>query len=114
MPGPVVGAAGAAGARLRTQPGVPSFFTAATLARLASEMFGVAVVLLVLRRTGSARLAGATVAASTLPSVLSGPLLGAWLDRTVHRRRALAVNQVVLAASAGGILLAAGRLPGWS
>ena len=74
-------------------PGVPSFCAAASLARLAEEMFSVAVVLLVLARTGSAALAGATVAAATLPSVVTGPLLGAWLDRTARRRLALALNK---------------------
>jgi predicted MFS family arabinose efflux permease len=104
----------AAGASLRGQPGVPWFFAAATLARLASEMSAVAVVLLVLDRTGSARLAGVTVAASTLPSVLSGPLLGAWLDGTTRRREALAANQVLVVASMAAMLLAAGHGPGWT
>jgi MFS family permease len=98
---------------LRAQPGWPAFFQAATLARLASEMFPVAVVLLVLERTGRPALAGAAVAATTLPSVVSGPLLGAWLDRTSRRRTALASNQVVLGASLLAILAAAGHAPGW-
>jgi predicted MFS family arabinose efflux permease len=101
-------------AGLRAQPGYPAFYLAATLARLASEMFTVAVVLLVLARTGRPALAGAVVAASTLPSVVSGPLLGAWLDRTDRRRTALASNQVLLAASLLAILAAAGRAPGWA
>jgi predicted MFS family arabinose efflux permease len=101
-------------AGLRAQPGYPAFYLAATLARLASEMFTVAVVLLVLARTGRPALAGAVVAASTLPSVVSGPLLGAWLDRTGRRRTALASNQVLLAASLLAILAAAGRAPGWA
>ena len=99
---------------LRAQPGWPAFFLAATLARLASEMFPVAVVLLVLGRTGRIALAGAAVAASTLPGVVTGPVLGAWLDRTAHRRAALASNQVVLGASLLAILAAAGRAPGWA
>jgi predicted MFS family arabinose efflux permease len=98
---------------LPAQPGYPAFFLAATLARLASEMFPVAVVLLVLDRTGRPGLAGAVVAATTLPSVVTGPVLGAWLDRTSRRRMALASNQVLLAASLLGILTAAGRAPGW-
>jgi DNA invertase Pin-like site-specific DNA recombinase len=99
---------------LRAQPGWPAFFLAATLARLASEMFPVAVVLLVLGRTGRIALAGAAVAASTLPGVVTGPVLGAWLDRMAHRRAALASNQVVLGASLLAILAAAGRAPGWA
>jgi MFS family permease len=99
---------------LAAQPGYPAFLLAATLARLASEMFPVAAVLLVLDRTGRPGLAGAVVAATTLPAVVTGPVLGAWLDRTGRRRVALASNQVLLAASLVGILLAAGRAPGWA
>jgi len=99
---------------LAAQPGYPAFLLAATLARLASEMFPVAAVLLVLDRTGRPGLAGAVVAATTLPAVVTGPVLGAWLDRTSRRRVALASNQVLLAASLLGILAAAGRAPGWA
>jgi MFS family permease len=99
---------------LAAQPGYPAFLLAATLARLASEMFPVAAVLLVLDRTGRPGLAGAVVAATTLPAVVTGPVLGAWLDRTGRRRLALASNQVLLAASLLGILAAAGRAPGWA
>src|SRR5215218_2065264 len=98
---------------LPAQPGYPAFLLAATLARLASEMFPVAAVLLILDRTGRPGLAGAVVAATTLPAVVTGPVLGAWLDRTRRRRLALASNQVLLAASLLGILAAAGRAPGW-
>src|SRR4029450_7840080 len=76
-------------------------------------MFPVAAVLLVLDRTGRPGLAGAVVAATTLPAVVTGPVLGAWLDRTPRRRVALASNQVLLAVSLLGILAAAGRAPGW-
>jgi MFS family permease len=98
---------------LPAQPGYPAFLLAATLARLASEMFPVAAVLLVLDRTGRAGLAGAVVAATTLPAVVTGPVLGAWLDRTGRRRVALAANQVLLAASLLAMLAAAGRSSGW-
>jgi predicted MFS family arabinose efflux permease len=98
---------------LRAQPGWPAFFLAATLARLAGEMLPVAVVLLVLDRTGNATLAGAAVAAATLPGVVTGPVLGAWLDRTARRRTALASNQVVLGASLLAVLATTGRAPGW-
>jgi len=80
------------------------YLVAAGLARLADEMVGVAVVLLVLDRTGSAALSGAVVAAYTVPSVLSGPLLGAWLDRARRPVAALAGNQFLLAAVAGGLV----------
>lgn len=96
------------------QPGYPVFWAAATLGRLADEMFPVAVVLLVLERTGSAALAGATLAAYSAPSVVTGPLLGAWLDRSNRRRLLLTVNRVTIAAALAGILLLAGRGPGWT
>ncbi len=94
-------------------PGYRPFYLAATFGRVADEMLPVAVVLLVLDRTASPALAGATVAAASLPSVLTGPVLGAWLDRSAHRRAALAANQVVLAAALLGMLLVAGSAPGW-
>ncbi len=94
-------------------PGYGWFYLAATLGRVAGEMLAIAVVLLVLDRSSSPALAGATVAAASLPSVLTGPVLGAWLDRTRHRRAALAANQVLLAAALVGMLLAAGRTPAW-
>jgi MFS family permease len=94
-------------------PGYGWFYLAATLGRVADEMLAIAVVLLVLDRTSSPALAGATVAAASLPSVLTGPVLGAWLDRTRHRRAALAANQVLLASALLGLLLAAGNSPGW-
>ena len=59
--------------QLRTQPGYLAFVSAATLARVSDEMFSVGVVLLVLDRTGSAALAGATVAAITFPSLRQRP-----------------------------------------
>lgn len=94
-------------------PGYPWFYIAATLGRVADEMLPIAVVLLVLDRTGSPALAGATVAASSLPTVLTGPVLGAWLDRTRYRRSALAANQLLLAAALLAMLAAAGGAPGW-
>lgn len=106
-PGPPV-------ARLRTVSGLPWYYLAATTARVGDEMVGVAVVLLVLDRTGSPGLAGAVVAAYTLPTVLSGPVLGAWLDRTRYRRAALAGNQVMLAAVMLALLATVGTAPGWT
>ncbi len=94
-------------------PGLAALFTASTTARLANEAARVAVVLLVLDRTDSPALAGAVVAALTLPSLVTGPLLGAWLDRTAHRRFAFVANQVVLPVVLVGLLLAAGHAPSW-
>jgi MFS family permease len=84
---------------------------AATFSRVADEMFSVGVVLLVLERTGSAALAGALVAAITLPSLVSAPLLGAWLDLHGRRKRLMMIDQVIGALAIAAIALFAGRAP---
>src|SRR5690242_1712574 len=87
---------------------------AAGLIRIADNCVGVAVVLLALNRTDSPAAAGLIVSAYTLPALISGPLLGAWLDRTQRRKLALAGNEVVLAASMLGLVATLGRAPlGW-
>jgi len=96
---------------LSRQPGYPAFLGAATLARVADEMFSVGVVLFVLERTGSAALAGATVAAVALPSLITGPLLGAWLDLTGRRRVLMIYDQLAISAGLAAILLLAGEAP---
>src|SRR4051794_10503486 len=96
---------------LRRTHAYPQFLVAATFARLADEMFGVAVVLLVLDRTDSPALAGLTLAAATLPGVISGPFIGAWLDRTGRRSLIYKIDRLLLAAVLLGILAAAGRAP---
>jgi MFS family permease len=101
-------------ARLRRHPGYPLFWATATITRLADDMFSVGVVLLVLQRTGSAALAGATVAAVTLPSVVSGPLLGAWLDRAGRRRRIMMLDQLFAASTLVAIVTLAGNAPNWT
>ena len=99
--------------RLRAQPGYLKFLSAATLARVSDEMFGVGVVLLVLDRTDSPALAGATVAAITLPSLISGPLLGAWLDLTGRRRTLMVIDQIVIASVLVALVLLIGHAPTW-
>ena len=91
--------------------GLVRYGFAATLARLADEMVGVAVVLLVLGRGGGAGLAGAAVAGYTLPAVLTGPFLGAWLAGTARPRFALLANELTLALVAAGLVLGVGHLP---
>lgn len=90
------------------------YYAAATLARLGDEMVAFTLVLLVLDRTGSAVLAGATGAAYALPAVVTGPLLGAWLDRTPYRRTALATNQGVLIIVMVALLVTVGRTAPWT
>jgi len=99
--------------RLRRQPGYLRFVSAATLARVSDEMFSVGVVLLILDRTGSAGLAGATVAALTFPSLVSGPLLGAWLDLTGRRRALMVIDQAVIASVLVALVLLVGHAPHW-
>jgi predicted MFS family arabinose efflux permease len=82
------------------------YLWSAGLARLADEMVAVTVVLLALSRTDSPLLSGAVIAAYTVPSILSGPLLGAWLDRTRRPVSALAANQFVLSAMALAMVFA--------
>lgn len=98
--------------RLREQRAFAVLFAGATLARLATEMQSVAVVLFVLAETHSAQVAGLTVAAATLPTVVTGPLVGAWLDHTPRRRAAFLVSPLVLVAAMVGFLAAVARVPG--
>src|SRR5918999_2228106 len=76
-------------------------------------MFSVGVVLLVLDRTGSAELAGLAVAGITLPSLLTGPLLGAWLDLTGRRRRLMVADQLLITAMLITLVLVTGNAPDW-
>ena len=99
---------------LRRQPGYPAFVGAATLARTSDEMFSVGVVLLVLERTGSPGLAGAAIAATTLPSILTAPLFGALLDVSGRRRALMALNQVVIAAALLVLVATIGNAPDWT
>lgn len=92
-------------------PGLRVLFTASTTARLANECGRLGVVLLALDRTGSPALSGALVAAMTLPQLVSGPVLGAWLDSTRHRRTAFVVNQLLSPLVLALLLLGVGHAP---
>src|SRR5256714_10108467 len=96
---------------LRRSHGYPQFLAAASVARVADEMFAVGVVLLVLDRTNSPKLAGVTIAAATLPGMLSGPVIGAWLDRTGRRSLIYKIDRLLLCAVLLAILAAAGKTP---
>jgi MFS family permease len=98
---------------LRRSHGYPQFLTAATVARLADEMFAIGVVLLILDRGGSPTLAGLTVAAVTFPAIFSGPFIGAWLDRTGRRSLIYKIDRVLLTGVLLTILAAAGHAPGF-
>ncbi|HYH57670.1 MAG TPA: MFS transporter [Thermoleophilaceae bacterium] len=97
--------------RLRRTRGYVNFFAAATSARVADEMFSVAVVLHVLDRTGSAVIAGATVACVTFPSLITAPLLGGWLDLTGRRRFAMVCDQLLAASGLTLLLVLPGSMP---
>lgn len=99
--------------RLRAQPGYGPFVAAATLARVSDEMFSVGTVLLVLDRTGSPGLAGLVIAAITLPSIATAPLLGAWLDLTGRRRRLMVLDQLLITAALVALIVATGHAPNW-
>jgi MFS family permease len=83
------------------------YLSAATAGRIADSMW-LGVVLLVLARTHDAGLAGAIVAAATLPTLVSAPLIGAWLDLTERRR---ALNEVLVIGALAVLLAIVGRAP---
>jgi MFS family permease len=86
---------------------------AATASRLADAAASVALVLLILARTHDARLAGLVVAAFTVPTLVSGPVFGAVLDRLRRRKPLFAANNVTLAAALAAVALLAGHVSGW-
>src|SRR3954454_10782406 len=96
---------------LRRSHGYPQFLAAATVARVADEMFAIGVVLLILDRTGSPTLAGLTVAAFTFPAIFSGPFIGAWLDRTGRRSLIYKIDRLLLTGVLLAMLAAAGHAP---
>ena len=87
-----------------------AYYTAATLARLGDEMVGTALAVYLLTRGTDLALTGLTLAAYALPSMLTGPLLGSWLDGTRHRRAVLATNQLALVVAMVGIVVT----PSWA
>ena len=99
--------------RLRRHRNFALLFVGATLARLSTEMHSVAVVLFVLAETHSPQVAGLTIAAATLPTVVTGPLVGVWLDRSRHRRAVFLASPLVLAVAMVGFLAAADRVPSY-
>ena len=69
-------------------------------------------MLLVITRTHDSRLAGLVVAAFALPTLVSGPVLGAYLDGLRAQRALFAANQVLLAGALTAVLVCAGHVPG--
>jgi MFS family permease len=93
------------------RPGL-TLLASATISRLADAAASIALVLLIIARTHDPRLAGLVVAAFTVPTLVTGPVLGAFLDRLRHRRPLFAANQVMLAAALTATGLLAGHVPG--
>jgi MFS family permease len=85
----------------------------ATMSRLADNAAAIALVLLIIARTGDPRLAGLVVGAFSVPTLVTGPVLGAHLDRMRRKRPLFAANQVLLAAALILVLVVAGHGPGW-
>uniref|UniRef100_UPI00262D6C20 MFS transporter n=1 Tax=Trebonia sp. TaxID=2767075 RepID=UPI00262D6C20 len=90
-----------------------TLLASATVSRLADNAAAIALVLAIIARTGDPRLAGLVVGAFTAPTLASGPVLGAYLDRMRHKRWLFAANQVTLTAALTGVLLLAGHVHGW-
>ena len=101
-------------ARLWGRPRYPGFVLTVALARISSFMFNTAGVLLVLDRTGSAPLAGATAAAAVVPAAITGPVLGAWLDVARRRRVLIVFDQLLSVAGLLGVVALAGHAPNWT
>ena len=86
-------------------------FAAGLIGRTANEMTPVAVVLLVLARGEGAALAGVTAGALALPGVITGPVLGAWLDRARRPLTVIAAEQAAGAAGLAALVVAVGHVP---
>ena len=74
-------------------------------------MFAVGVVLLALERTGSAALAGALVGAITFPSLVTAPLLGAWLDLRGRRKGLMMLDQALAGGALAFLAFGVGHAP---
>ena len=92
--------------------GIGALLVSATVSRLADQSASIALVLLVIARTHNPPLAGLVVAAFTVPTLVTGPVIGAYLDQLKAKRALFAANQVTLAAALTGVAVLAGRAPG--
>lgn len=92
--------------------GVGALLASATVSRLADQSASIALVLLVIARTHNPRLAGLVVAAFTVPTLFTGPVIGAYLDQLRGKRALFAANQATLAVALAGVAVLAGHVPG--
>jgi MFS family permease len=90
------------------------FFSGQTISNLGTSITGFALPLLVFQLTGSALNLAAVTAATFLPYLLFGLLIGAWVDRVDRRRLMIAVDvgQGLLIGSVA-LLAFLGTLPLW-
>ena len=92
--------------------GSSALLASATVSRLADQSASIALVLVVIARTNNPRLAGLVVAAFTVPTLVTGPVIGAYLDRLRAKRALFVANQATLAAALVGVVVLAGHAPG--
>jgi MFS family permease len=104
--------AAAAPSNSGTLKGGGALLVSATVSRLADQSASIALVLLVIARTHNPRLAGLVVAAFTVPTLVTGPVIGAYLDQLKAKRALFAANQFTLAATLTGVAVLAGHVPG--
>jgi MFS family permease len=99
-------------AQQRGRRGIGALLAAALTARLADQGAALGVTLVILARTHSPPLAGFVVGAFSFPTLITGPVIGAWLDRLSAKRVLFVANQAILTASLVAIGALAGRAPG--
>jgi predicted MFS family arabinose efflux permease len=90
---------------------VGRYVAAASAARTADEGLAPALALLVAAAGRDPAFAGVLLAAAGLPHLVAGPLTGALLDTSRHRRTALALAPVLFALVLAGAAVGLGRVP---
>jgi MFS family permease len=96
----------------RRARGARGVLAAALVARLADQGAALGVTLVILARTHSPPLAGVVVGAFSFPALITGPVIGAWLDRLSAKRMLFVVNQATLTGCLVAVGALAGRSPG--
>lgn len=94
----------------RNEKGARAFFVALAQGSLGAGASYVTVMLVAYERLGSAWAASLILLADLLPSMLLGPLIGAWLDRS-DRLRCAIVADVLRATALASMFFFGGALP---
>lgn len=92
-------------------PGFKRLLAGSIVGRLPSGMFSLAILLLIHARTGSFLTAGLAMGAFTLTGAITGPALGALVDRVGQTRVLLVTASAQTAALAGLVVLAHATAP---